>query len=75
MVSILFRSNLHEELNLDEKIDIYFKQGMTSRNVFESLGIDETLLGMIVKDGLCIMPSDLINDGDIIELYPVYLGG
>jgi len=75
MVSILFRSGLHKELKHEEKIDIRHEQGMTMRNVFEKMGIDETLLGIIIKDGLCIMPTDPVKDGDIIEIYPVYSGG
>ena len=75
MVSILFRGNLHKELNLDERIIICYEQGMTARNIFERMEIDEKSLGMIVRDGLFMMPSDLIKDEDLLEIYPVYLGG
>jgi len=75
LVRILFRSNLHEELNLCEKVNICYIQGMTVRNTFERLGIDEKNIGMIIRGGLCIMPSDLIEDEDSIELFPFYMGG
>ena len=75
MIDMLFCSNLNEELGLDEKVTVCYEPGMTSRSIFEELGIKETSIGMIIKDGLSIMPTEGLKDGDCLEIYPCLIGG
>ena len=52
-----------------------FKSGVNVQEIVEYLGISDKDIGVIVVNGLSVLPSYSLKDGDKIELHPFVMGG
>jgi len=76
MITVCLRSMLLDEYpSLPDESQIPFRAGVIVQDVIESLGILDKDIGIIVVNGLSVIPSHILQDNDKIEIHPYIMGG
>ena len=75
MLSLLFNNDLHKELGLEKNIEYPYKKGVTISVIMNDLGICNSKLGLITIDGMCVLPSDPVDNNKTIVFHPYVIGG